>query len=55
MASGKWGRQATMSAAVRLVCIRFSLVTYMKDILWQSTKTNSNRFIEFVCVLLCAL
>ena len=41
-------RWATMSAVVRLVRIRFLLVTYVKDILSRSTKTNSNRVIEFV-------
>ena len=44
--SGKNGGRAVMSAVVRLVHVWFPLITYMKDILSRSTKTNSNRVIE---------
>ena len=37
-----------MSAVVRLVHVEFPLENFVKDILLQSTKTNSNRVIEFV-------
>ena len=40
--------RATMSAVVCLVYVRLPLATYVKDILSQSTKTNSNGVIEFV-------